>query len=592
MMRDLAANLQRVLYHAITRFRTTCTQLYSIGKIEMSSCSGLQHRYDPTVQRKAVLTLFLLISSLFMLTGAFRIDSGDGEAMYQVTRSMVEGRGFSIPPSDPDALMWGLNDELVTVEEAGHGLHGIWGSDGQLYTGAGLGWSLVATPFYVVGTKIADLTAGAAVGLVTRAAVTLVDTLALTVAAVLLFLLASRLYPLTTATFISLAYAFASIAWSYARGTFSEPLVALGLLWAVLCACRAQEEDRCLWWALAGVGLGGGLLARQAEAVMVLPVAAWALASGWRAGRLRGAFLNLCSLALPVALAQGTVLAYNALRFGNPLNTGYLPGGLPGSRSPFPGLYGLLLSPGKGLLVFVPLTLLGFAGWPAFLRKRPALGAVLLAMIGLQLLVYASTGRAWAGGLSWGPRHLVPVLAFCLLPIGEVWPMLRRKRWLELAAAFLLAASVVIQMLGISVYPSRHQQAVYAETQDLGEFFHRVHFTWADSPIPGQVRSLLETTAMLRDPERLEQLHQLVEDALAADPQEGQAEAVGLLSYNVPDFWFVYWGFLGVPLGWRIGVAAALAGLAVGAGLWLRRLLAVHEHIGKTAVTSPAGTDE
>jgi hypothetical protein len=196
-------------------------------------------------------------------------------------------------------------------------------------------------------------------------------------------------------------------------------------------------------------------------------------------------------------------------------------------------------------------------------------------MIFLQVGVYAlSTERMWAGGLSWGPRHLVPILAFWLLPIGDLWPRLRRRRWAELTVASLLAASVVIQLLGIAVNPSRHQQLVYARTQDLAEFFRRVHFTWPDSPIPGQVRSLQEATAALRDPESMEQLHELFETAMTADTQDGPAEAIVLLSHNVPDFWFVYWGFLGVGLGWRIGVATVLAAIAVGAGLWLRRLLA------------------
>jgi hypothetical protein len=324
---------------------------------------------------------------------------------------------------------------------------------------------------------------------------------------------------------------------------------------------------------LAGLGLGGALLTRQAAAVMALPLAVWALAAGWRSAGLRGMLRNLIALGIPLVLAQGMVLVYNAFRFGHPLDTGYK-GGLPGSFSPLLGLYGMLASPGKGLPVFVPLVLLGLAGWPIFLRKRLLMGAVLLTMIVIQFGMYAATERAWAGGLSWGPRHLVPILAFCLLPIGDLWPFLQRHRWLELAAAFLLAASLVVQLLGISVNPSRHQQAVYARTQDLAEFFRLVSFTWADSPIPGQVRSLLETTAVMRDPESLNQLQELVQSAAEEDSRDGQAWALGVLSHNVPDFWFVYWRFLGVGTGWRIAFAVALAGLAAWAGIRLRRLIA------------------
>ena len=530
------------------------------------------HPPDPAKRRKAALALFLLILAIYLLTGALRIDSGDGETMYQVTRSMIERQDFAIPPPDPDSPVWGAGYELVDAETAGKGQHGLWGPDGKYYTGAGLGWSLAAVPFYVLAEKGAELLPDLSPGYLTRASVTLVNTLALSLCATLLFLLDSLLYPLPVATFVALAYGFGSIAWAYARGTFSEPLVALGLLWAVYAGFCAQETGRSRWWMLAGLGLGGALLTRQAAAIMALPLAAWALVAGWRSAGLRGMLRNLIALGVPLVLAQGIVFAYNALRFGQPLNTGY-EGGLPGSFNPLTGLYGMLASPGKGLPVFVPLVLLGLAGWPIFLRKRLLLGAVLLAMIGLQFAMYASTERAWAGGLSWGPRHLVPILAFCLLPIGDLWPILRRHRWLEMAAALLLAASLVIQLLGIAVSPSRHIQAVYARTQDLTEFWRLVTFTWADSPIPGQVRSLLETTAVMRDPESLNQLQELVQGASTEDPRDGQGRVLGVLSHNVPDIWFVYWRFLGIGTGWIVAYAAVLAGLAAWAGIRLWRLL-------------------
>jgi hypothetical protein len=535
----------------------------------IDSTPNLQH--DGTLQREVALALFLLIFAIYLLTGALRIDSGDGEAMYQVTRSMVEGRGFTIPPPHPQDLVWGPDDKLITTEEAGRGTHGHWGADGQFYTVAGLGWSLAAVPFYVLGAATAQLIPGATEGYVTRAVLALMNTLILSIAVGMLFLVASRFYPISVAVFISLAYALGTIAWAYARGTFSEPIVALGLLWAVFGAIRAGETQRPLWWGLAGLGLGAAVLSRQAAAVMALPFGIWALLAGWRTARLRGALSYAVALVTPLLAAQAGACAYNLVRWGDPLSSGYNIS-LGESKNLLTGLFGLLLSPGKGLPVFVPLTFLGFVGWPLFMQKRPALGAILLTMILFQLVLYASTS-AWAGGLSWGPRHLVPVLAFLLLPIGEVWPVLRQHRWLEMAASFLLAASLLIQLLGISVNPSRHEQVVYARTQNLAEFSRRVYRSWPESPIPGQIQSLLEVRTVMREPESLDQLRKLIDSILEQDPRDGQANAVGYLSFNVPDFWFVYWGYLGVGIGWRIAVAAALGGLAVWAGIWLRRLL-------------------
>ncbi|MDH4136449.1 MAG: hypothetical protein OEW09_07025, partial [Anaerolineae bacterium] len=52
------------------------------------------------VPRWVVLLVFFL--SLYLLTANGRMDSGDGEAIYQVTRSMVEKREFAIPPPPPE----------------------------------------------------------------------------------------------------------------------------------------------------------------------------------------------------------------------------------------------------------------------------------------------------------------------------------------------------------------------------------------------------------------------------------------------------------------------------------------------------------
>lgn len=55
--------------------------------------------------------------------------------------------------------------------------------------------------------------------------------------------------------------------------------------------------------------------------------------------------------------------------------------------------------------------------------------------------------------------------------------------------------------------------------------------------------------------------------------RDWQSEAVGLLSFNVPDFWFVYLSFLGVPCRWLAGILLLLVGLTAGIVLRLRRVL-------------------
>ena len=53
--------------------------------------------------------------------------------------------------------------------------------------------------------------------------------------------------------------------------------------------------------------------------------------------------------------------------------------------------------------------------------------------------------------------------------------------------------------------------------------------------------------------------------------RDWQTESVGLLSFNVPDLWFVYLWFLGAPAPALAGSLLLLAGTAVAAGVRLRR---------------------
>src|SRR5207245_11802689 len=104
------------------------------------------------------------------------------------------------------------------------------------------------------------------------------------------------------------------------------------------------------------------------------------------------------------------LLAYNAIAFGDPFEQGY--GSKPFDTPIVTGLYGLLLSPSRGLFVYAPYLLfaivaLGLA-WRSSghvaMRLR-AFGAVWLAA----LVLYAAYTEVW-GGLVFGHR-LLGVLA-------------------------------------------------------------------------------------------------------------------------------------------------------------------------------------
>jgi hypothetical protein len=97
------------------------------------------------------------------------------------------------------------------------------------------------------------------------------------------------------------------------------------------------------------------------------------------------------------------------VRWGSALDFGHH---RPDEAFDFPaplGLYGLLLSPGKGVFLYAPILLLAFVYAGAMWRRGRA-EVVLVLGITLGYLALYCRWYDWMGGLAWGPRFLVPLI--------------------------------------------------------------------------------------------------------------------------------------------------------------------------------------
>ena len=119
---------------------------------------------------------------------------------------------------------------------------------------------------------------------------------------------------------------------------------------------------------------------------------------------------------LPILLVGALLLRYNTLRFGEPFATGYGFDAGAGFTTPiWRGLWGLLLSPYRGIFWYAPLFVVSLVAFPAFVRRHRIEAAVVFLASTLLIGLY-STWWMWWGGLAWGPRFLVP--------LGPLWVLL------------------------------------------------------------------------------------------------------------------------------------------------------------------------
>src|SRR5205814_541411 len=138
----------------------------------------------------------------------------------------------------------------------------------------------------------------------------------------------------------------------------------------------------------AGLVLGLGAVVRQTTGLVALGL------HGFRPTRL-------IAMLAGAAIGLAPLLAYNDLAFGSPLEQGY---GIKSFATPIQtGLYGLLVSPSRGLLVYTPYVIFAFFAlfrawrWPGEVAGR--LRGLSLVWIAVLRLVPSADERVLAGAV-------------------------------------------------------------------------------------------------------------------------------------------------------------------------------------------------
>ncbi len=161
---------------------------------------------------------------------------------------------------------------------------------------------------------------------------------------------------------------------------------------------------------------------------------------------------------LPLAAVGLVVVGYNYYFFGrllgaypDPLASG---GGAGGAwRHWWGGMAGLLVSPNRGLFIYMPWTLLAVWGAAQAWRENThGWERYLIGGLVPVFFMHAKLGNWWAG-MCYGPRYLtdlLPILAFFLVPL---WPRFERAPLLRAGFVLAVAASLWIQVIGAYYYP-------------------------------------------------------------------------------------------------------------------------------------------
>jgi hypothetical protein len=271
---------------------------------------------------------------------------------------------------------------------------------------------------------------------------------------------------------------------------------------------------------------------------------------------------RLAALAVPMLLWGIGFGLFNWTRTGSFLDTGR---NSPETTWAAPiNFIGFFISPGKGLIFFSPLVVLGALGLAAMYRRDRRLTLSILAAL-LGGIAIVAVLRFWSDE-TWGPRYIVWVAWLLLLPL-PFWAVTRRRRQVLAAVA---AVAVAVQFLGVVApstmitnagrdltgYPVFQRPGGHAILVPYG----RDPIRWIPemSPLLLQAKVVLSKASItLGGPPITSRYH----------PYEGRARTVRLDDDHLSRYGFgspyVWWAQGGMG---KVGVAGVIFFLALGGG--------------------------
>jgi hypothetical protein len=381
--------------------------------------------------------LLLLLTSLFGLVGRGTFFSSDEGGIFNTSLSLVQRHTLAIGP--------------------GENVHP--GADGRLYACREILPSLLSVPPAVAGMAVEARRAAPPPAAPTGAAIDGTNWP--------IFLTVTLLGPLGVAGTLLLLHAFVreeggtrgdalalagAAGWAtplavYSKTLFPQVFEGLWIMLALLAAVRWRRAGGVRPVLLAGLACGLGLMTRPAFVFVTAAFAVYFALARPQSWRQRIGSLAL--LGAPAAAGGAATALVNWLRWGSPFDFGYHNAKEAFSTSFLTGLYGLLASPGKGLFVYAPVLVLAVLFGRRLWRGGRAEVVLLLAITAAYLGLYARW-YDWTGGLAWGPRFLVPLIAPWLALLGRAFAGPGRPRLLFLATVVL---GFGVQVLGLSVHP-------------------------------------------------------------------------------------------------------------------------------------------
>ena len=239
---------------------------------------------------------------------------------------------------------------------------------------------------------------------------------------VAIFFLISRTFTYSekTSIFLALIFGLATAIWAYSNTSLNTTASIFFILWGFYYFRKFQQNYSLQKILLSSVILSFGFLVRPDVILVIIPLFVlliFELKS--RDKKIKKIILFL----IPHIFSFAILKLIDYLNFGIFDNkTGITSVEFIKSVSIIDtplhvGIFGNLLAPGLGLMIFVPVLFTIFFSFPDFWQKHKK-ETILFSSIIIIFLIFYGRLDAWHGFVSWTARYMITLIPFMLLPLG------------------------------------------------------------------------------------------------------------------------------------------------------------------------------
>ena len=216
---------------------------------------------------------------------------------------------------------------------------------------------------------------------------------------------------------VAFLYGFTTMAWAYSSTAMSVILVSMTVLLSFYFYRKFVKNQNFSSLIFCGFSLGASVLVRYDSFIIVIIMLVFLIGTILKN---KSKLKNLTCLLIPLFFCAIIFMGINYIQFGTFLEYSFKTESGYGLGPTYPihvGIFGLLFSPGAGLFIFSPILFTIFVSFFDFYKKDKSSFLIFSAYL-VSMLVFFGNLETWHGFVSWGPRYLLPVIPFLLIPLA------------------------------------------------------------------------------------------------------------------------------------------------------------------------------